>query len=289
MNIEEFNRRKQVQLINNIMNCHGDYQLVCIDVDDVMYNTDAIMQEILASIDARATKEYRGEISRETSEDSLAESQKSFAILDAILEEYPYLEEQENGIKKVNNYPKIDYSKIYKPENLIPGSIEAVNQMLENREKNYFFIYLSHRNPEREGLEKMLQLYKLTPKIDAILTLPYHIEVGSKEVSSKGAWVKQSLALDNLNNCILIDNSKSNCKDWRKQGGIDIRYLTTGFKTIEDYEHPEDYHYNLEDHLLRLPSLDPYAIQFALSGIKYIRENTNYLDTINDNQKVLRK
>lgn len=283
MNIEEFNRRKQVQLINNIMNCHGDYQLVCIDVDDVMYNTDVIMQEILASIDARATKEYRGEISRETSEDSLAEIQKSFAILNAILEEYPYLEDLENGTTKVNNYPKIDYSEIYKPENLIPGSVEAVNQMLEMRDqkgdKKYFFIYLSHRNPEREGLEKMLQLYKLTPKIDAILTLPYHIEVGSKEVSSKGAWVKQSLALDNLNNCILVDNSKSNCKEWRKQGGIDIRYLTEGF------ENP----YVLEDHLLRLPSLDPYAIQFALSGIKYIRENPNYLDTIKDNQKVLRK
>lgn len=283
MNIEEFNRRKQVQLINNIMNCHGDYQLVCIDVDDVMYNTDAIMQEILASIDARATKEYRGEISRETSEDSLAEIQKSFAILNAILEEYPYLEDLENGTTKVNDYPKIDYSKIYKPENLIPGSLEAVNQMLEMRDqkgdKKYFFIYLSHRNPEREGLEKMLQLYKLTPKIDAILTLPYHIEVGSKEVSSKGAWVKQSLALDNLNNCILVDNSKSNCKEWRKQGGIDIRYLTEGFESP----------YVLEDHLLRLPSLDPYAIQFALSGIKYIRENPNYLDTINDNQKVLRK
>lgn len=283
MNIEEFNRRKQVQLINNIMNCHGDYQLVCIDVDDVMYNTDVIMQEILASIDARATKEYRGEISRETSEDSLAEIQKSFAILNAILEEYPYLEDLENGTTKVNNYPKIDYSKIYKPENLIPGSVETVNQMLEMRDqkgdKKYFFIYLSHRNPEREGLEKMLQLYKLTPKIDAILTLPYHVEVGSKEVSSKGAWVKQSLALDNLNNCILVDNSKSNCKEWRKQGGIDIRYLTEGFESP----------YVLEDHLLRLPSLDPYAIQFALSCIRYIRENPNYLDTINDNQKVLRK
>ena len=283
MNIEEFNRRKQVQLINNIMNCHGDYQLVCIDVDDVMYNTDAIMQEILATIDVRATKEYRGEISRETSEDSLAEIQKSFAILNAILEEYPYLEDLENGTTKVNDYPKIDYSKIYKPENLIPGSVEAVNQMLEMRDqkgdKKYFFIYLSHRNPEREGLEKMLQLYKLTPKIDAILTLPYHIEVGSKEVSSKGAWVKQSLALDNLNNCILVDNSKSNCKEWRKQGGIDIRYLTEGFESP----------YVLEDHLLRLPSLDPYAIQFALSCIRYIRENPNYLDTINDNQKVLRK
>ena len=130
MNIEEFNRKKQVQLINNIMNCNGDYQLVCIDVDDVMYNTDAIMQEILATIDVRATKEYRGEISRETSEDSLAEIQKSFAILNAILEEYPYLEDLENGTTKVNDYPKIDYSKIYKPENLIPGSVEAVNQIL---------------------------------------------------------------------------------------------------------------------------------------------------------------
>ena len=282
VNIEEFNRMRQIKLINDIMSCNGDYQLFCIDVDDVVYNTDAVMQEILATIDYRATKKYREKISIETSEDSLSESEKSFAILNAILEETPYTEDMENGAQQTIIYPKIDYSKVYKSEHLIPGSIEFINHMLQKREKNYFFIYLSHRNPIREGHEKMLKLYELTPNIDAIITLPYHIETGSKEVNSKALWVKQSLALENLNNCILIDNSRSNCKDWRKQGGIDIRYLTDGVEQT----------HSINNHLLKLTSLDPYYIQFVLSYIKYIRQNTSYTVVDLDNnfkEKVLKK
>lgn len=282
VNIEEFNRMRQIKLINDIMSCNGDYQLFCIDVDDVVYNTDAVMQEILATIDYRATKKYREKISIETSEDSLSESEKSFAILNAILEETPYTEDMENGAQQTIIYPKIDYSKVYKSEHLIPGSIEFINHMLQKREKNYFFIYLSHRNPIREGYEKMLKLYELTPNIDAIITLPYHIETGSKEVNSKALWVKQSLALENLNNCILIDNSRSNCKDWRKQGGIDIRYLTDGVVQT----------HSINNHLLKLTSLDPYYIQFVLSYIKYIRQNTSYTVVDLDNnfkEKVLKK
>lgn len=282
VNIEEFNHMRQIKLINDIMSCNGDYQLFCIDVDDVVYNTDAVMQEILATIDYRATKKYREKISIETSEDSLSESEKSFAILNAILEETPYTEDMENGAQQTLIYPKIDYSKVYKSEHLIPGSIEFINHMLQKREKNYFFIYLSHRNPIREGYEKMLKLYELTPNIDAIITLPYHIETGSKEVNSKALWVKQSLALENLNNCILIDNSRSNCKDWRKQGGIDIRYLTDGVEQT----------HSINNHLLKLTSLDPYYIQFVLSYIKYIRQNTSYTVVDLDNnfkEKVLKK
>ena len=282
VNIEEFNRMRQIKLINDIMSCNGDYQLFCIDVDDVVYNTDAVMQEILATIDYRATKKYREKISIETSEDSLSESEKSFAILNAILEESPYTEDMENSAQQTIIYPKIDYSKVYKSEHLIPGSIEFINHMLQKREKNYFFIYLSHRNPIREGHEKMLKLYELTPNIDAIITLPYHIETGSKEVNSKALWVKQSLALENLNNCILIDNSRSNCKDWRKQGGIDIRYLTDGVEQT----------HSINNHLLKLTSLDPYYIQFVLSYIKYIRQNTSYTVVDLDNnfkEKVLKK
>ena len=131
-----------IKLINDIMNCNGDYQLFCIDIDDVVYNTDAVMQEILATIDYRATKKYREKISIETSEDSLSESEKSFAILNAILEETPYTEDMENGAQQTLIYPKIDYSKVYKSEHLIPGSIEFINHMLQKREKNYFSVFL---------------------------------------------------------------------------------------------------------------------------------------------------
>lgn len=239
------------------------------------------MQDKLATLDFRSTKKYREIISKETSEDALTEINKSFAILDSILEEREYVEELENGETRVHNYPKINYSDVYKSKNLLPNAINYVNYMLNNREENCFFIYLSHRNPEREGLEKMLELYRLTPGIDAILTLPYHIEAGSKKVNSKALWVKQSLVLENLDNCILIDNSKSNCKDWRKHGGTDIRFLTDGF--------PKEF--DLEEHLLRLPSLDPYAIQFAISCIEYIRkrENKDYLENMNEQAKTLKK
>lgn len=279
--IKEKNRRKRIQLMNDIGKCQGDYSLFCIDIDDVIYDTDRVMQDKLTSIDYRATKKYRELISKETSEDSLNEIKKSFSILDSILEEYPYIEELEDGTKRKYAYPKIDYSDIYRTENLISGSIDNVNKMIEQKDEKTFFIYLSHCNPEREGLEKMLQLYKLTPQIDAIITLPYHIGNGSKEVNSKGTWVKQSLALDNLDKCILIDNSKSNCKEWRRQGGIDIRYLTDGFELP----------YILEEHLLRLPSLDPTNIQFIISCIKHVRDekNKDYLNTISEHAKTLTK
>lgn len=265
-----------------------DYILVCIDIDDVMYDSEPIKQEDLERIDFKASNKYRQSLTSLPTEDSKGETNETYARLDAILEEYPYIETPEDGRKIVHNYEKIDYKKYYVKENLLPKkenddkspkADECVNTLLNMRDDRTFVIYLSHINPVREGMEKIKQLLKLTPKIDGIITLPYHKQKGDSIASSKALFVNDRLTLGNLNNCILIDNSKSNCKDWRKHGGIDIRFLTTGFEET----------YNLEDHLLRLPSLDPYAIQFALSGIKYIRENPNYLDTINDNQKVLRK
>lgn len=266
VNLNEFNRNKIIKLINNIQECNGNYVLYAIDVDDVVYNTEPVMQRVLMSIDSRATKKYREKIAGETSEDSVYEIGKSFAILDAILEETPYVDEKENGTYQTTVYPKINYEMIYDLENLMPNAISNINGMLKNRAKNEFFIYLSHINPPREGEIKTRRLYELTPGIDAVMTLPYHVKPGTKEVSSKADFLKTSLALDTLKNCILIDNSKSNGRDWRYRGGTDIRFLPEGHELDAD----------LADRIMKLTYLDPYVIGQSLVLINYLKEHPDY-------------
>lgn len=273
-NIVEYNTLKKLKLIENILKCNGNYKLICIDVDDVIFNTDPFVQEKLEQIDHRATKKYREEIAKETSEDMRESLCKSFDILDAILEETLYIDYDDEKEKTTRrSYKTLDYDEIYQDKNLILSSVQYIKNMLSNRGENEFFIFLSHKNPDREGLVKAKRLYELFPEIDVVETLPFHIEPGSKSVNSKALWIKQVYGLDNLDNCYLIDNSKSNCKDFRKHGGYDIRFLPDGFNKS----------HNLADKFSKLDSLDPYMIQFAISYIKYARENSNYIDSVDIN------
>ena len=270
-NIVEYNTLKKLKLMENILKSKGDYNLICIDVDDVIFNTDPFVQTVLENIDHRATKKYREEISHESSEDTRELLCKSFDILDAILEENLYIDYDDEKEKITRrNYNKINYDEIYVDENLIPGAVEYVRNILENRGKNDFVIFLSHKNPEREGIIKAKRLYELFPTVDAVETIPFHIEPGTKNVSSKALWIKQVYGLDNLSNCYLIDNSKNNCIDFRKHGGYDIRYLPEKFNN----------NHTLADHMSKLDCLDPYMIQFIISYIKYARENPNYVDIL---------
>ena len=141
-----------------------------------------------------------------------------------------------------------------------------MNLMLDTRDENVFFVYLSHRNPEREGDIKTKVLYELTPGIDAVITLPFHREPG--QVTSKYHFIEQTLLLEEKysNNHILLDNSKTNGEEWRKNGGIDIRYLPNEF----------DESHTLFDHMSKLVNLDPHMIQFCLSFIRYLRSNPDY-------------
>ncbi len=270
-NVIEYNTLKKVKLIENILKCGGNYRLFCIDVDDVIFNTDPFVQNKLDEIDHRATKKYREEIAKETSEDMRESLKKSFDILDAILEETEYVDYDDEKEKTTRrNYKRLNYEEIYQDKNLIPGAVEFVRGILDTRGENDFFIFLSHKNPEREGLVKAKKLYELFPDIDAVETLPFHIEPGTKRVNSKALWIKQVYGLENLDNCYLLDNSRSNCKDFRKHGGNFVRYLPDGF---------DDTH-TLADHMSKLNLLDPYMFQFALSFINYFRNNSNYVDEV---------
>ena len=275
-NLMECNTLRRLDVISKILKSNGNYKIICIDVDDVIFDTDTVVQKLLEEIDYRATKKYREKISHETSEErELLE--ESFNILDAILEETIYIdydEEKEKITRK--SYKTIDYNHVYQEENLVSNAIQFVRDILDSRQENEFVIFLSHRNPEREGLIKTKILYKLFPDVDVIETLPFHIERGSKKMNSKALWMKQIYNLKDLRNVYLIDNSRTNCKDFRKHGGNFARYLPEGFNCES----------TLADHMSKLTSLDPYMLRFALSFIDYCRNNPEYLKTVDKSSKV---
>ena len=269
--IVEYNKLKRLRLMERILLSGKNFRLFCIDVDDVVFNTDPFVQQKLEKIDYRATKKYREEIAHETSEDTRELTNKSFDILDAILEETVYVDyDDEKEKTTLRSYPVLDYEEIYQDSNLIPGAVESIRNMLENRGENDFFIFLSHKNPDREGIIKTRRLYELFPEIDAVETLPFHAEPGIKTMNSKALFIKEIYNLENLNNCYLIDNSKSNGKDFRKYNGYDIRYLPEGFNN----------RHTLADHMSKLTYLDPFMIQFAISYIKYARRHPKYVQKV---------
>lgn len=280
VNIMKYNDLKLNGLKARIKRCNGDYRLFCFDVDDVLFNIIPKMQEILENIDYRATNKYRAETSKESSEDSKMENEKSYLILDAILEEHKCIIENDDGKKEELDFskPLIDYEKLYVNENLFPSAIEFIKFMIANKNEKDFFIFVSHRNPEREAIIKTQRLYELVPEIDGIITPPFHEEIGADEMSNKGLKVIDVLELDNLDNCILIDNSKSNGIRWRKLGGYDIRFLPEGFQT---------YH-TLTDHMSKITNLDPYKIQFCLSYIEYARLHPKYPNEVHQLEKTKR-
>ena len=269
--IMEFNKLKRIELMKKIMECDGKYRLFCIDVDDVIFNTDPYVQVKLEEIDYRATRKYREEIASESSEDAKEATQKHYDILDAILEETMYVDYDDRKDRIIKrNYKTLDYEDIYRDTNLFMESVSYINNLLSQRRENDFFIFISHRNPEREGVTKTRRLYELFPEIDAVETIPFHEEKGSKKVNSKALYIKEMYALDNLDKCILIDNSRGNCLDFRKNGGMDIRFLPEGFKK----------RHTLSDHLSKISDLDPTMLQFAISYIKYARKHPDYVDEV---------
>ena len=270
-NIMEYNTLKRLKLIENILKCNGNYRLFCIDVDDVVFNTEPLMQEQLREIDYRATSKYREKIAHKSSEDTRELNNKSYDILDAILEEMVYVDyDDEKEKTTIKNYKSINYKKIYQKQNLLENAIFFVQSILDSRQENDFVIFLSHRNPEREGTIKTKILYELFPEVDAIETLPFHLERGSKVVNSKALWIKQVYGLESLNNCYLIDNTRKNCKDFKTHGGNFIRYLQDGF----------DEESTLSDYMSKLTTLDPHMLQFAVSFVDYCKNNPDYLKKV---------
>ena len=274
MDIMEFNESKRQELIEKIRNCGDDYTILVLDVDNVIYNSNPIMQKLIGERDYRATDEARIFYAKEGSEDSKLAHVNSYKILDAILEETAYEDYDEELDEYITRrYKPIDYEEVYVSETLFPGVKERLNGILNNREDNFFVIACSHRNPVSEGIVKTKKLYEEFPGLDFVITMPFHVEIGSGEMNSKAEFVKKLLLLDDLHNCILIDDAKKNCVDFRKHNGMDIKFLPNGHKA-----HNED---KPSDHLSKLNELDPYMIQFCISYIEYLRKNREYYYEVN--------
>ena len=265
------NLENRSELIKKIVESNGDYRLFCIDVDDVVYNLADKVEEVLEKIDSRATRKFRAWAATQGTVDEETYRKKSYAILNAILEELTYVDVNlENESITKRNYKRIDYEKLYVDENLFPGVIENINYLLQNRRENDFYIFLSHYNPEREAEIKTKKWYELFPTIDAVETLPFHTERGGKIFNVKALWLKETYGLENLNNCWIIDNDFTNCRDFKRSGGRYMHFLSKGF----------DGSHTLVDHLSKLTSLNPYDIQFAISFIEYCAENPEYSDEL---------
>ena len=171
-------------------------------------------------------------------------------------------------------YGAIDYNIIHQEEKLYPTVKEGLRKILSEKEKNTFVILLSHYNPEREAVVKIQKYYdymKLNDGknlLDAIITLPVFMERyepngRTRQITSKAAYLLHKLGLSSkyIFNCILIDDSSSVRRDFKKHGGIVIpAYLERGYiKELED--DPNDIHRVIID-------LDPTKFKHVLKTIK---------------------
>ena len=288
---------KRRELIGKMIECENAFSkrshnqdefpftIYCIDVDGVIFDSLPELQKILGCIEPRSTNEYRVNIALEGSE-AKEEVQKSFKILDHVLEERDYIEaDPETGELFKTSYPRISYRNIYDKSNLLTQTfnvrtgistngepkyekinitaVDYINHLLANKRPNEFFIFLSHRNPVREGIIKAKVLYELCPEIDAVETLPFHIKTGACEPTSKALWLQEVYGLKTFANICFFDDSKAITKDVIKHFGNAIRVLTNGFN---------DKH-TLVDHISKVPCLDPFMMSIAVSYARYVKEH----------------
>ena len=135
MNIMEYNKLKRLELINKIIKCNDNYVLLCIDVDDVIFNTEPYVQELLEQIDHKATKKYREEVASESSEDAMQSMKKHYKILNAILEETMYVEYDDRKDRVIKrNYKQLDYNDIYENKNLFMESLQYIKHIFQTLE-----------------------------------------------------------------------------------------------------------------------------------------------------------
>lgn len=131
-------------------------------------------------------------------------------ILDTIPALYKQLEEC--NIEKTDFYAvqnclsKIDWKKLLEETKEINDSISCIKKLRESNKFNIFI--LTHINSLDEGIEKIKFLETRIPDITKII-VPKAISK-TKMVETKGA--------------ILVDDHGVNLDEWKKEGGIPIKF-----------------------------------------------------------------
>lgn len=193
-------------------------QILCIDFDDVIFKTKMLVEEIIKTIEFKATSEYLSSIMSSNNIDGQTKrilSEEHFEYKDRVLEEVD---------DKYKN--RIDYEKVFATNEIYPHAIEYVRYLCNCGRYNKVYI-LTHCNVEREVLAKKKFINKYFPSLE-VITVPYHIdkyEKGKKRMpTSKAEFLMKYLGITNISHCTLIDDSNTNGKDWIEHGGNFIKY-----------------------------------------------------------------
>ncbi len=289
----EFNNKKIVKLRNELKTYRNGktfYRIVFIDIDDVINNTEPYMQQQLKDLGYyEATSEYRMSLMKNATEDKKSfdqETKRSFALFNDIVEETIPLKK------------KIDYNFIHQESHLFPNAVDYINKLTDEASLEFdfnalessvkkiktFYVFLTHYNPRREESLKIMTYYKYCPGIDAIITLPFHIMIGSSIQNSKAKVARSILGItpNEFCHCYLIDNSLGNCNNFMQNSGNAIPFYQFGFpeygSLLLGKERYEFSNYNKER---MLTTLEPDKISKVIQLIENDRllgidESVNY-------------
>ena len=131
-------------------------------------------------------------------------------ILDTMTKTYKVLEE--SGIdkkdqEKVREYFRnLDWKKLIAETDQINDSINEIKKICDSKKFNVYI--LTHINSTNEMVEKIKYLHKVLPQV-TVVSVPK--EIPKTEVVNPSA-------------AILIDDYSGNLREWKKEGGIPIKF-----------------------------------------------------------------
>ncbi len=152
-----------------------------------------------------------------------------------------FLEERDHFLE-MDNQNKfgegiVDYHNIYVNNNVVSGSIEMINDIIDSNEYEGCFC-LSHHNGGREEICKKGFVEQTFDSKLPFIGLRFHSEEYREGVrrprSSKALYIMQKFNLPDLSECILVDDSIANLDEWIKYGGIAVLYRP--MSEDEEYE-----------------------------------------------------
>lgn len=218
-------------------------RILCIDFDDVIFNTKPAVEKIIDGIEEKATGKYLKRIIAETkdADEKTKLEREHYNYKDRVLEE---VDDKYKGL--------IDYDAIFSTDDVFPGTIDYINYLINCGYYEKVYI-LSHCNVEREVEAKKRFLKRFFSNLE-LISVPYHIEKYrpnlERKPTSKAEYFMKYTGITDLSRCTLIDDSNSNCNNWRDHGGIAIKYNASGSMNFEYQE---------------INSLHPFAINIIES------------------------
>lgn len=225
-------------------------RILCLDFDDVIFDTKSIIEDIIDKIQPEATGKHLrwildnfSEVKHKEKKDKLRA--EHFDYKDRVLEEVD---------PKYKNL--IDYDAIFETNQVFESTMGYMNYLIEKAGYDKIYI-LSHCNVDREVMAKQKFIKKYFPNVEFI-PVPYHKEKYDpsliRKPTSKAEYFMEYTGITDLSTCTLIDDSGSNCEDWKKHGGIAIKYNSNGKVDFDKCE---------------INSLNPFAIEIIESQQLY--------------------